>query len=315
MRPRTKQAVVGIALASGIALLRPRTHANQVARHRLELIGRWLRHLARRLRGVAYRTCRREPAPDVHDDVLADRIRSSLGGLERRLDVPRVHVMVADHVALLHGAVGTLQEADEIERAVASMSGVAGVESYLHIGLGGGDSRPSAGRAGHLPSKARAHLIDAATTAGVDAADATQVVRAILASFAERLPSGEREQVAAHLTADVRELFTPPRRSARGAPSRTLSGFLSRVGSAAPELAHYDSMRVTAAVLQALRSLVPEEQDDVTAVLPTELRDLWHPFAASSPPQPSSGPDSDAVIDVRASDLRESDRARGDQTI
>lgn len=280
MRPRTKRAVAGILLVSGVVVLRPGTHANGVARHRLDLIRRRLRHFAGRLRGVVYRMRGRRPEPDVADDVLTDRIRSSLGGLEQRLDLPRVHVMVEDHVALLHGAVGTAQEADEIERAVASVSGVAGVESYLHIGLGGGDTRPSAGRAEHPASEARTRLIDAATAAGIDAADASQVVRAILASFAERLPSGEREHVAAHLPADVRELFTPPRRAHRGAPSRTMHGFLSRVGSAAPALAQHDSMRVTAAVLQALRSLVPEEQDDVTAVLPTELRDLWQPAAA-----------------------------------
>lgn len=280
MRPLTKRAVAGIVLVSGAVRLRPGTHANRVAHHRLELAGGRLRHSAGQLRGVVYRMCGRRPDPDVADDVLADRIRSSLGGLEKQLDVPRVHVMVEDHVAVLHGAVGTAQVAHEIEQAVASVSGVAGVESYLHVGLGGGDTRPSAGLAQHPPSEARTRLIDAATAAGIDTADASQVVRAILASFAERLPSGERDHVAAHLPADVRELFTPPRRTHRGAPSRTMHAFLARVGSAAPALAQHDSMLVTAAVLQGLRSLVPDELADVAAVLPTDLRDLWPPSAA-----------------------------------
>lgn len=275
MRPGTKRAVVAaIALAGAVVFLRPGTHANRVARHRLDLAGRRLRHFAGRLRGVSYRMRGGRPDPDVTDDVLADRIRSSLGGIEKRLDVPRIHVMVVDHVALLHGAVGSPDDAAEIERAVAAVSGVVGVESCLHVGLGGGDTRPSAGTAEH-PSEARTRLIDAATAAGIDAANAGQVVRAILASFADRLPSGERDQVAAHLPADVRELFTPPRRANRATPPRTVRDLLSRLVASTPELAHHDAERVTAAVLQTLRSLVPEEQYDVAAVLPTELRDLW----------------------------------------
>jgi hypothetical protein len=44
--------------------------------------------------GVSYRLRGRRPDPNVSDDILADRIRSSIGGLEARLDVPRVHVTV-----------------------------------------------------------------------------------------------------------------------------------------------------------------------------------------------------------------------------
>ena len=38
--------------------------------------------------------------------------------------------------------------------------------------------------------------------------------------------------------------------------------------------------RITRSVVAALRSLVPEEADDVAAVLPAELRDLWDPEPA-----------------------------------
>jgi CBS domain-containing protein len=84
----------------------------------------------------------------VADDVLADRVRSALGPIERRLDVPRVHVMVHDHIVVVHGDVPTRRDRDEIVSAVVTMPGVRGVEDLLHIGLLAGDTRPSAGRIG-----------------------------------------------------------------------------------------------------------------------------------------------------------------------
>jgi hypothetical protein len=105
------------------------------------------------------RPCRiagRQPEPRVGDDVLADRIRSSLGPLRKRLDVPHVHVTVERHVVLLHGEVGTEADATAIERAVRQVSGVRGIESYLHIGLLDSDTRPSEGRTSASPSTVRA---------------------------------------------------------------------------------------------------------------------------------------------------------------
>lgn len=93
--------------------------------------------------------------------MLADRIRSSIGRLEARLDIPHVHVTVQqDGAALLHGEVGT---AEQLERAVAAVSGVVGVESFLHIGLIRGDTRPSEGARHRAPSEARRRLLDVAT--------------------------------------------------------------------------------------------------------------------------------------------------------
>lgn len=283
MRASTTRTAGGIALAGGVVLLRPGTRANRAVRHQIDIAGRRLRYFAGRLHGLSYRLRGRRPDADVTDQVLADRIRSSLGGIERRLDVPHIHVMVQDHVALLHGAVGTTDEADEMERAVAAVSGVLGVESYLHVGLEGSDTRPSAGGARRQPSAARKRLIDAATAAGVDPAVAGQVVRAILATFADRLPYGERDQVGAHLPADVRELFTPPRRARRPAPPRTVHELVARIAAATSELPDQRAEQVTTAVLQTLRSLVPEEQVDVAAVLPPELRNLWQQGVAGEP--------------------------------
>jgi uncharacterized protein (DUF2267 family)/osmotically-inducible protein OsmY len=275
MRTTARRAAGTVALAGGAVLLRPGTRANKWMRRRIEAANRRLRHVSGRLKGVSYRLRGRRPDPDVIDNVLADRIRSSLGGLEKQLDLPHVHVMVEDHVALLHGEVSSDVDADQLEKSVAAVSGVVGVESYLHVGLAGGDTRPSEGRAVHPPSGALRLLLDAAVGAGIAPDSARPVVRGILATFADRLPAGEREQVSAHLPADVRPLFTPPRRAQRARPPRTVHQLVARIAAVTGELPHDKAEQVTAAVVETLRGLVPEEAGDVGAVLPQELRALW----------------------------------------
>ena len=142
--PRRWMAAVG--LAGGAAALRPGTAVNKAVRHQVRSAGRLTRHLAGQLKGTAYRLSGGHPDPHVPDDVLADRIRSSLGPIEKRLDLPRIHVMVEKHVALLHGDVATAADADELVASVQRVPGVAGVESHLHVGLIAGDTRPSEGR-------------------------------------------------------------------------------------------------------------------------------------------------------------------------
>ena len=275
MRTATRRTVEGLAVVGGAVLLRPGTRANRAVGHGADELGRHIRHLGGRLHGVSYRLRGRHPDPDVSGNVLADRIRSSLGPVEKRLDLPRIHVMIEDHVALLHGEVGTETEADEIEAAVETVSGVLGVESYLHVGLGRGDTRPSAGRAVERPSDARRGLLDAAISAGLDPSAAPSVVRGILATFAERIPADERDHVATHLPADVRSMFIPPRRIRQLAPVRTVPELVARIAAVTEALPHDKAREVTGAVVRELRVLVPDEVADVAAGLPAELRDLW----------------------------------------
>lgn len=95
MRTATRRTAEGLAVAGGaIVVFRPGTRANRAARHQLEALARHLRHFAGRLHAVSYRLRGRHPDPNVSGNVLADRIRSSLGPLEKRLDLPRIHVMV-----------------------------------------------------------------------------------------------------------------------------------------------------------------------------------------------------------------------------
>lgn len=145
---RRRRRVTGLMLVGTVIVLRPGTSAHRYARRQVHALGRWVRYTAGRSKGFAYRLRGGHPDPDVADDVLADRIRSSIGVLEKRLDIPHVLVTVDRHVAILHGAVGSEADAQEIKDAVAAVSGVLRVDSHLHIGLEGGmDTRPSVGRA------------------------------------------------------------------------------------------------------------------------------------------------------------------------
>ena len=147
VRRATRVALVGATAV----LLRPGGPMNRRLRTQLLRAGRQLKYRSGRLQGMSYRVAGRHPDLDVADDVLADRVRSSIGVTEKALDLPHVHVMVEDHVALLHGEVDTDDAAYEIERAVAAVPGVVGVESYLHVGLLASDTRPSTGRV--VPSR------------------------------------------------------------------------------------------------------------------------------------------------------------------
>jgi uncharacterized protein (DUF2267 family) len=268
-----------------VAVLWPGTRLHAAARRQATLAARRARCVRGRLHGAAYRLRNRRPDPNASDLVLTDRIRSSLGPLEKRLDLPHLHVMVEDHVALLHGAVPTKADAEELEHAVAAVSGVRGVESYLHVGLGASDTRPSVGREAqeHEPSAAKRQLLEAAVSAGVHEHVALNVVRGILATFAERLPVGERRHVVAHLPADVKAMFAAPRRRGHARPVRHLDDLIACIIATTADLPGDDAAKVTQAVLRALRSLVPDETAGVAAVLPTELRQLWQNASPVSP--------------------------------
>lgn len=275
MRTHTRRTVQGLALAGGVVLFRPGTRAYRIARRQVDTAARYLRLASGRLEGISYHLRGRQPDPAASGVLLADRVRSALGPLEKHLDLPHVNVMAEDHVVLLHGEVGSTSDAEAIEAAVAAVSGVQGVESYLHVGLTPGETRPSAGRAAAGASAAFRRLIGAATSAGVDGAAAPAVVRGILGAVADRIPEGERDQVATHLPADVRPMFSPPRRLAGMGPARTVAELVGRITATTRELPPESAARVTRAVVGELRALVPEEAGDVAAVLPAELRALW----------------------------------------
>jgi uncharacterized protein (DUF2267 family) len=237
---------------------------------------------ARRLRGAGvgawYRLSGHRPDPNVSDDVLVQRVRSALGPIEKQLDLPRIHVMVEDGLVILHGEVAHPDDIWQLERGALHVSGVRSVASYLHAGLAKGSTRPSTGHleASIKPSAARAALLAAARDAGVSEHDAPRVARAVLATFTERIPADERRQLLAHLPQDARQFAGPPRHHGKEtARFRTVAEMASAVSSA-ESLTGEQADAVTRAVIARLRSLVPEEADDVAAVLPPGLRALWN---------------------------------------
>jgi uncharacterized protein (DUF2267 family) len=273
----TKRLVQGAALAAGaigtIAVTAPDTSVGRAARRLANRLSRDVRYAAASAPGIAYRLTGQRPDPDVDDDVLRDRIRSSLGPLEKRLDVPHIHVLVDDHVAILHGEVPSEFDATRLEHAVMQVSGVDGVESHLHVGLIRGDTRPSEGGEVSLPSPALDKLLEAARGAGAEHPRAA--VHAVLCAFVERVPEGERAQLLGQLPADARALAGPARRHGTAVPRlKTLPELVATVtGEGEIDAARAEA--ITRAVVRTLRELVPYEARDVAATLPAELRALW----------------------------------------
>lgn len=279
--PRRLARLTVFALAFG-ALAQER-HVKRMRRRLARRGARWLSSLEGRLEGAEYRWLGSEPDPTVEGALLADRVRSALGPLEKRLDVPRVHVMAEGHIVLLHGEVPTGDEAEAIERAALDIAGVDGIRSFLHIGLGAGDTRPSDGRAHQPPSKAYERLVGAARQAtDVDDATARRIARATLATLVTRLPDGERRHVLAHLPSDARALAEPRMMRWDGAPIDTTADLELAVSSASGEWRYGATDGAVRAVLGVLQDLVPEEVADIAAVLPRDLRDLWPAQPAAS---------------------------------
>jgi len=270
-----KIAVMAAGVVGVAAAIAPETAVGRFGRRLAKRLDRNVRYAVASAPGVLYRLAGRTPDPNVPDDVLADRIRSSLGPLEKRLDVPRVHVMVEGHVAILHGEVPNDRDARAIEDATLRISGVRGIESNLHIGLVSGDTRPSQGAAVPLPpSDALRKLLDAAREAGAGRYPGP-AVHAVLCGFLDRLPEDERAQVLAHLPADVRTLAGSVRRDGERAPRlKTLPQLVAAVTAEGGIDAEH-AEEITRAVVATIRGIVREEASDVAAVLPAELRELW----------------------------------------
>lgn len=271
-RTKLVSAVAGASLATAVlAVASPRGRA--AVRRGLRATARRARYLSGRLEGLRYRAAGRHPDPSAAGPVLADRVRSVLGPLEHRLDVPRVHVMAEGHRVLLHGDLGSDEQVRELVAAVRGVPGVEQVDSHLQVGFTRGETRPSQGYDHRPPSPAMATILAAAHGGGAAEGTERDAARAVLTAFLALLPAGERRHVLSHLSADLRSLATPPRqpRPRRRRP-RHRAEFMA---SALPHMAADQRETLVESVIGALRGLVPEETVDVSAVLPGEMRQLW----------------------------------------
>jgi uncharacterized protein (DUF2267 family) len=263
---------VAAGIAGAAAVAGKASTGGRIARRAARRSTREARYLAASAPGLAYRFAGRRPDPDVSDDVLADRVRSAIGPVERRLDTPRVHVLVHDHVVVLHGDVPDARAVVVVERAVSRVSGVRGVESHLHVGLIGGDTRPSESAARRPRSGMLSRLFGAAERAG--APDPAAAVHAVLCTFASAVPEGEREHILVHLPADARRVAGPARLHGEVSfRARTVDDLVRATALAGVPPAAAGG--VVSAVLAVVRQQVPEEDDHVVAVLPEGLREAW----------------------------------------
>ena len=91
----------------------------------------YLHRTVHQAKGLAYRAMRRHPSTTVDDSVLADRIRSTIGPLEKQLHNSRINLTVEKGIAILHGDIESREAATQIEEAVRGVVGVRDVRSHL----------------------------------------------------------------------------------------------------------------------------------------------------------------------------------------
>lgn len=111
------------AAVGGWLATRPRS----VTKH----AGPLLHRTVNQAKGLTYRAMRRHPSTMVDDSVLADRIRSTIGPLEKQLHSSRINVTVENGIAILHGDIESSEAATQIEDAVRGVAGVDGIRSHL----------------------------------------------------------------------------------------------------------------------------------------------------------------------------------------
>ena len=200
---RRTLTIGGVTLGA-LALLQRNPETRRVVRRAAHNVVKRARYLRGVAHGIWYRMRGGGPDREVSDDILTERVRSSLGRLEKERDLPRVHVMAEDHIVLLHGEVPTAEDRVAVEREVLDVPGVRAVESYLHIGLTRGTTRPSAGHAAQAqqPSDALRALLQASRDSGRDRG-ARRRIRARRARHVQRAHSRRRARTTA--------LPSPPR--------------------------------------------------------------------------------------------------------
>jgi CBS domain-containing membrane protein len=217
------------------------------------------------------------------DGILADRIRSSLGPLLKRLDQPRVHVMASQGDVTLHGDVSDLQAKALVESSVRSVAGVNRVRSQLHVGLQPGESTPSAGhRSERSPLLRRLEQVARESGFGSEA-EARYVLRGALGVFTARLPEPARHRFLDHLPGDVRRLASSAHWLTSDIRTVTTEHDLAQTAAVAMLTDRMHADQLLRRVLPVLREHAPTDAAAVADALPPELRAVWTGTDAGQP--------------------------------
>ena len=209
--------------------------------------------------------------PEHHwseDGVIADRVRSELGPVLKSLDHPHVHVAVVDGIVSLHGDAADGHAKAAIESTAVHTAGVRGLDSHLHLGLGAGDSRPSAGHHGER-SALLTDLDRVLSESGlVPRPQQRRVLRLLLGAFAASLPPKSRDRLLDHLPADVRRLATPlVWRNGTALADDPVAPAVESMG-----LDHGDAEHLWARLVTVLRAHAPGDKELFSTPLPVRDR-------------------------------------------
>ncbi len=207
------------------------------------------------------------------DADLADVVRTTLGPLIKRLDLPRIHVMAEGHRVLLHGDVMTESDAHLIASAVEQLPGVESVESHLHVGLVPGDTRPSEGA--HAPSEMMTALLQTAESIGLQGPPAKAAAWGALSAILEQVPQPELHHVFSHLPTDVNDFVRPRRRYGDEGLHWQTELQLDAATALRGGITIDEANLLIPLVIRVLKKFVPEEARDIQATLHAQLKQLW----------------------------------------
>jgi CBS domain-containing protein/uncharacterized protein (DUF2267 family) len=234
----------------------------------------------------------------VDDGIVADRVRSEIGPLVKRLDQPHVHVMSVGGVVSLHGEVTDEGARAAIEHATRRVHGVTRIESHLRVGLGPGDSLPSAGRRAQI-SPLLQRLQHVARECGfLLVTEERHALRAALGVFAARLPYAARRRYLQHLPTDVRHLATPLAWIGSDVTSINTRHDLTQVVALAAPTDRCAAQRLLSGILPILREHAPGDTDVVADALPPELREWWLGGPSAAPDGAGHEPTSTTALPV-----------------
>lgn len=270
---RRRALVATGSVLAGVVAVATRPRVRRVLRRSGQRLVRRMRYLRGRARGLLFRVLAAGLTPDVDDDVLEQRVRSTLGSLSRRYDLPPIEVTaVVDGKVVLAGHAPDLEQVREVETGICEIPGVDMVVS--HIRVDDAVERPSQRRE-PAPTPLRRELLAAARQLDVgDDEQVERLVSATLAALFSLLPEDPARHLRSHMPDDVQALMAAPIPIASARKPRNSDELVDEVSQLCGR-SPGTSRQAIEAVFATLREMIPEEVDGVHAVLPAGIKPLW----------------------------------------